>query len=169
MMFLSKGRFCPSFCPAVLELCFCISEAPQVQVHLSDGLKNFLGLYFSMVGFVFSCKATSPFFETNTLLFETKTSLEIDETKITGSTAHETELTEFKGVFDKALTVSESLSSSSVQSSTKTVSAHVVEALDLFSFVVTACLGFSMLVETGTFDWFTGGGLLKTTGSRGGV
>ena len=89
-MFLSKGRLCLVLCLDVLELCFCVPEAPHKHVHLSDGL-----LILEQSSF--------------------KPSLLIEEIGITGSTVHETELfklTEFKAVFDKALTLSESLSSS---------------------------------------------------------
>ena len=71
-----------------------------------------------MVEFVFTFTATSPF---KTLSFETKISTEVDGTEIAVLTSHETEL--FKITEFKELTVSESPSSFSVQSSTKTVSA----------------------------------------------
>ena len=71
-MFLSKGRLCLGLCLAVLELCFCVLDAPHEHVHLSDGLLILEHSSFTI------------------LSFETKKSLEIDETEITGSTAHKT-------------------------------------------------------------------------------
>ena len=43
------------------EFYFCLPEFPQVQVHLSDCLTNFLGLYFSTVERLdFKFKTASP-------------------------------------------------------------------------------------------------------------